>query len=52
MPNKILVDVDKVGGVTNYKAKVYSSIVGYRAKLELTLKQDEFLSASNFPVRQ
>ncbi len=43
-PNKILVDVDKVGGVTNYKAKVYSSIVGYRAKLELTLKQDESIS--------
>jgi DNA-directed RNA polymerase subunit B len=43
-PNKILVDVEKVGGVTNYKAKVYSSIVGYRAKLELTLKQDESIS--------
>ncbi|MDH2901038.1 MAG: DNA-directed RNA polymerase subunit B [archaeon] len=40
-PNKILVDYEKVGGVTNYKAKVYSSIVGYRAKLDITLKQDE-----------
>ena len=51
-PNKILVDVDKVGGVTNYKAKVYSSIVGYRAKLELTLKQDESISVklSSSPV--
>ncbi|MDG7000316.1 MAG: DNA-directed RNA polymerase subunit B, partial [Nitrososphaerota archaeon] len=43
-PNKILVDLERVGGVTNYKAKVYSSIVGYRAKLELTLKQDESIS--------
>ncbi len=40
-PNKILVDLDRVGGVTTFKAKVYSSIVGYRAKLEVTLKQDE-----------
>jgi len=39
-PNKILVDYEKSGGVSLYKAKIYSSIVGYRAKLELTLKHD------------
>ncbi len=40
IPNQILVDYEKSGSVSLYKAKVYSSIVGYRAKLELTLKRD------------
>ncbi|MEM3583720.1 MAG: DNA-directed RNA polymerase subunit B, partial [Nitrososphaerales archaeon] len=39
-PNKILVDYEKSGGTIVYKAKVYSSIIGYRAKLELILKHD------------
>ncbi len=39
-PNKILVDLEKVGAVATYKARVYSSVVGYRSKLEATLKQD------------
>ena len=39
-PNKILVDLEKTGGVFSYKARVYSSVVGYRSKLEVTLKQD------------
>ena len=39
-PNKILVDVERTGGVVTYKARVYSSVVGYRSKLEVTLKQD------------
>ncbi len=39
-PNKILVDAEKVSGATTYKSRVYSSVVGYRSKLELTLKQD------------
>jgi len=39
-PNKILVDAEKVAGATTYKSRVYSSVVGYRSKLELTLKQD------------
>ncbi|KAG2479205.1 MAG: DNA-directed RNA polymerase subunit B'', partial [Nitrosopumilales archaeon] len=38
--NKIIVDKDTVGGNIVYKAKVYSSIVGYRAKLELMMKSD------------
>jgi DNA-directed RNA polymerase subunit B len=36
-PNKILVDVERTGGVVTYKARVYSSVVGYRSKLEVTL---------------
>ena len=39
-PNRILVDSEKTGNVTTYKSRVYSSIVGYRAKLEISLKQD------------
>ncbi|MGI0075243.1 MAG: DNA-directed RNA polymerase subunit B, partial [Nitrosotalea sp.] len=38
--NKIIVDRETVGGNTVFKAKVYSSIVGYRAKLELIMKND------------
>jgi DNA-directed RNA polymerase subunit B len=38
--NKIIVDYEESSGVLVYKAKVYSSIVGYRAKLELIMRQD------------
>jgi DNA-directed RNA polymerase subunit B len=43
--NKIIVDKEKVGGNDVYKAKVYSSIVGYRAKLELVMKNDGLIVA-------
>lgn len=43
--NKIIVDAEKVGGKRVFKAKVYSSIVGYRAKLELVLKEDGLVVA-------
>ena len=43
--NKIIVDAEKVGGKKVFKAKVYSSIVGYRAKLELVLKEDGLVVA-------
>jgi len=43
--NKIIVDADKIGGKKVFKAKVYSSIVGYRAKLELVLKEDGLVVA-------
>jgi len=43
--NKIIVDKDKVGGKFVFKAKVYSSIVGYRAKLELMMKDDGLIVA-------
>ena len=43
--NKIIVDREKIGGKFVFKAKVYSSIVGYRAKLELVLKEDGLIVA-------
>ncbi len=39
-PNKVLVDKETTGVNLVYKAKIYSSIVGYRAKLETSLKSD------------
>ena len=38
--NKIIVDMEEATGTILYKAKVYSSIVGYRAKLELIMRPD------------
>src|SRR5213594_919415 len=38
--NKIIVDAEETTGTLLYKAKVYSSIVGYRAKLELVMRPD------------
>lgn len=43
--NKIIVDREIVGGNAVFKAKVYSSIVGYRAKLELVMKNDGLIVA-------
>ena len=43
--NKIIVDKETVGGNSVFKAKVYSSIVGYRAKLELVMKNDGLIVA-------
>jgi DNA-directed RNA polymerase subunit B len=43
--NKIIVDRETVGGNIVFKAKVYSSIVGYRAKLELVMKNDGLVVA-------
>ncbi len=43
--NKIIVDRETVGGNPVFKAKVYSSIVGYRAKLELVMKNDGLIVA-------
>ena len=43
--NKIIADEERVGGKKVFKAKVYSSIVGYRAKLELILKDDGLVVA-------
>jgi DNA-directed RNA polymerase subunit B len=38
--NKIIVDMEEATGTLLFKAKVYSSIVGYRAKLELMMRPD------------
>ncbi len=44
--NKIIVDKEMVSNNPVYKAKVYSSIVGYRAKLELVMKNDGLITAN------
>ena len=43
--NKIIVDRETLAGNIVFKAKVYSSIVGYRAKLELVMKNDGLIVA-------
>lgn len=43
--NKIIVDTETMSGNTVLKAKVYSSIIGYRAKLELVMKNDGLIAA-------
>ena len=43
--NKIIVDRETAAGHVVHKAKVYSSIVGYRAKLELIMKNDNLIVA-------
>ncbi len=50
--NKIMVDHETVGGNPVYRAKVYSSITGFRAKLELTMKMDGLIlvKTPNTPV--
>ncbi|MEM3092851.1 MAG: DNA-directed RNA polymerase subunit B'', partial [Candidatus Nitrosocaldus sp.] len=50
--NKIIVDIEEVSGVKVHTAKIYSSIVGYRTKLELIMKQDGSIVAriSGSPV--
>lgn len=39
-PNKILVDVEKTGATPTYKAKIFSTTVGSRARIEVTMKTD------------
>jgi DNA-directed RNA polymerase subunit B len=39
-PNRILVDIEKTGATPTYKAKVFSTTVGFRARIEVTMKTD------------
>ena len=39
-PNRILVDIEKAGATPTYKAKVFSTTVGFRARIEVTMKTD------------
>ncbi len=45
-PNRILVDVDESGSTPVYVAKVFSSTVGFRARIELRMKSDGALYLS------
>jgi DNA-directed RNA polymerase subunit B len=39
-PNRILVDVDTRGATPVYQAKIFSTTVGFRARIELRMKSD------------
>lgn len=45
-PNRILVDVERGGSKPTYKAKVFSTTVGFRARIELTLKTNDTIQVS------
>jgi len=42
-PNTILIDVDTSGSKLVYRAKVFSTTVGFRARIQLRMKSDEAL---------
>jgi DNA-directed RNA polymerase subunit B len=42
-PNRVLVDVDTRGAHPVYQAKIFSTTVGFRARIELRLKSDSSL---------
>ncbi|MEM3061855.1 MAG: DNA-directed RNA polymerase subunit B, partial [Candidatus Bathyarchaeia archaeon] len=39
-PNRILIDIEKSGASLVYKAKIFSTAVGFRARIEVTMKSD------------
>ncbi len=39
-PNRILVDTEKTGVTPTYKAKMFSTTVGFRARIEVAMKSD------------
>ncbi|UCE16278.1 MAG: DNA-directed RNA polymerase subunit B, partial [Candidatus Bathyarchaeota archaeon] len=45
-PNRILVDIDKRGTKPVYQAKIFSTTVGFRARIELRLKSDRAIYVS------
>lgn len=45
-PNRIIVDIDERGATPVYQAKIFSTTVGFRARIELRLKSDGVLYVS------
>ncbi len=45
-PNRIIVDIDEKGATPVYQAKIFSTTVGFRARIELKLKRDGVVYAS------
>jgi DNA-directed RNA polymerase subunit B len=45
-PNRILVDLDEKGTTPVYQAKIFSTTVGFRARIELKLKPDGAIHVS------
>jgi len=39
-PNRIIVDIDEKGATPVYQAKIFSTTVGFRARIELKMKSD------------
>jgi DNA-directed RNA polymerase subunit B len=39
-PNRIIVDIDEKGATPVYQAKIFSTTVGFRARIELKIKSD------------
>jgi DNA-directed RNA polymerase subunit B len=50
--NRILVDVEKTGVTPTYKAKIFSTTVGFRARIEVKMKSDDavYVSMPGVPV--
>src|SRR4030042_449298 len=40
-PNRVIVDIDEKGTAPVYQAKIFSTTVGFRARIELKLKSDD-----------
>jgi len=51
-PNKVLVGKEKRAGAITYQATIYSSVIGYRSKLEIVLKKDKgiFIRSTGLPT--
>ena len=45
-PNRIIVDIDEKGATPVYQAKMFSTTVGFRARIELKIKSDGAIYAS------
>jgi len=42
-PNRVIIDVDEKGTSPVYQAKIFSTTVGFRARIELKLKSDDVI---------
>ena len=45
-PNRVIIDVDEKGTSPIYQAKIFSTTVGFRARIELKLKADDAIYVS------
>jgi DNA-directed RNA polymerase subunit B len=45
-PNRVIVDIDEKGTSPVYQAKIFSTTVGFRARIELKLKSDDVIYAT------
>src|SRR3972149_6422545 len=45
-PNRVIVDIDEKGTSPVYQAKIFSTTVGFRARIELKLKSDDAIYVS------